>query len=66
MARMSNTDRLIAEARLAQGMTEEEAIRDKEFTEWARLLRSTITMTAFVYGSGGLIIGSLFSWLLSN
>lgn len=66
MARMSNTDLLIAKARLAKGMTEEEARRDQEFSEWARSLRSTITMTAFVYGSGGLIIGSLFPWLLGN
>lgn len=48
MARMSRTDVLIEQARLAQGMTEEEAKRDREFTEWASSLRSNITMTAFV------------------
>lgn len=66
MARMSSTDVLIEQARLAQGITEEEARRDKEFTEWARSLRSTVTITAFMYGCGGLIIGSLFPWLLGN
>ncbi|MCC5902728.1 MAG: hypothetical protein JJT87_12490 [Halomonas sp.] len=63
---MSNTDRLIAEARLAQGMTEEEAMRNREFTEWARSLRTAIKETAFIYGAGGLIIGATFPWLLGN
>lgn len=66
MSRMSDADRLIAQARLAQGLTEDEARRDKEFSEWADYLRSTITMNRFMYGSGGLIIGSLFPWLLGN
>ena len=66
MARMGSVDVLIEQARLAQGMTEEEARRDREFTEWAYSLRSTVRMTALVYGSGGLIIGSLFPWLLGN
>lgn len=66
MARMGKADILIAQARLAQGMTEEEARGSREFTEWARSLRSTITITAFMYGCGGLIIGSTFPWLLGN
>ena len=66
MARMSRTDVLIEQARLAQGMTEEEAKRDREFTEWASSLRSNITMTVFVYGSGGLIIGANLPWLFGN
>ncbi len=66
MARMSNTDRLIAQARMAQGMTEEEAVHNREFTEWARSLRSAIRDTAFIFGAGGLIIGAAFPWLLGN
>ncbi len=66
MARMSDADQLIARARLAQGLTEDEARKNQEFREWSQFLRSTITMNRFVYGSGGLIIGSLFPWLLGN
>lgn len=66
MPRMNDTEMLIVKARLAQGMTEEEARRNKEFTEWARSLRSTVKTTAFIYGVAGLIIGSTFPWLLGN